>query len=104
MFLAMFTTQLPLLFVSIVGAVFVLTRWTRVPVAAAWALSGLILSIIICIGMPLVQTLVQTWAMQDMPGRAATLSAVGILWSLGRAISYGLLLVAVFAGRREGSP
>jgi hypothetical protein len=101
MLLSMLTMQLPLLAVCLVALVVILVKWKEAPRGALWAFLGFCLALILCTVMPIVQSVVQRWVMQhdDVAHRAPILSGLSILWSLLRAASYALLLVAVFAGR-----
>jgi hypothetical protein len=94
-------TQLPILVVAVVGIVFSLMKRRQAPQAALWAILGFGLTLALCIFVPTVQTIIQLWVMEgDSPAqRASVFAGLGILWSLLRAISYLLLLVAVFVGR-----
>ena len=101
-----FALQLPILLVSLVAVVIILVRWRQAPGAAIWALLGFGLALILCMLIPVVQTTVQSWALQntDVAHRASLFSSLAILWSVLRAISYALLLVAVVAGRSAPQP
>jgi hypothetical protein len=105
MFFSSFATQLPILLVCLAACVIVLVRWKDAPRASLWALLGFGLSLGLCIVVPVVQTSVQTWMIRsgDAPSRTSVFAALALLWSVLRAVSYALLLVAVFAGR-SGSP
>jgi len=102
----MFVTQLPMLLVCLVGCVVVVVKWQQGSRGSIWALLGFGLALILCVLIPVVQTGVQHWVMQNsemVSQRAAVLMSVSIFWSLMRAVSYALLLVAVFAGRSTSS-
>ncbi len=103
MLLSSFAMQIPILLVCLVAGVIILVRWKQTARGAVWALLGFGLAFILCILIPIVQTSVQSWVMQsgdiDFAHRASVLSGLSILWSVLRAISYALLLVAVIAGR-----
>jgi hypothetical protein len=67
-----------------------------------WALLGFGLATILCFAMPLAQVGLQKWMTQSggtVAERAPVFAALGFLWSVLRAVTYALLLVAVFAGR-----
>lgn len=100
-FLSMFLTQLPVLLVCLVAAVVVVVKWKQAGSGSIWALCGFGLAVFLGLAVPVVQTLVHFWMMQggNFPSRAPILSALGILWSVLRAATYVLLLLAVFAGR-----
>jgi len=106
MFFTMLLTQLPVLIVCLVAGAVVLGKWKQGAQGSIWALCGFDLAALLCIAVPAVQTAVQNWMMQgNNPAlRGSILSALGILWSLLRATTYVLLLVAIFAGRSHPIP
>ena len=102
MLVSTFAMQLPSLLVCLAACVVVVVKWQQGSRGSIWALLGFGLALIICVAIPIVQSVVQPWIMQSsetMSQRAAILSSLSVLWSLLRAVTYGLLLVAVFAGR-----
>jgi hypothetical protein len=101
MLLSALATQLPVFVVCIVASVVVLVRWKEGARGSIWALLGFGLALTLCIVVPVVQTSVQHWIMEsgDAARRASVFTGLSILWSLLRAATYALLLVAVFAGR-----
>jgi hypothetical protein len=101
MLLSTLATQLPVLVVCMVASVVVLVRWKEGSRGSLWALLGFGLALMLCIVVPVVQTTVQRWVMQsgDVARRASVFTGLSILWSVLRASTYALLLVAVFAGR-----
>jgi hypothetical protein len=106
MLLSMLVVQLPTLFVCFVAGVVILGRWKHAPKGAMWALLGFGLTVILCIVIPVAQTGVQEWMTRNggtMSERASVLAGLGFLWSVLRAVTYALLLVAVFAGRSTPS-
>lgn len=99
---SLFAAQLPILIVSLFGCVVVMARKNELSAAASWALMGFGLSIVLCVVIPLVQVLVQNWALTsggNMAQRASIFTVLAVVWSLLRAVSYGLLLAAILAGR-----
>ncbi|WP_395739248.1 hypothetical protein [Prosthecobacter sp.] len=106
--LASLLTQLPILLVSLVAVIMVVTRWNELPKASMWALLGFGLTLLLCIVIPVVQNSVQHWAIENRDlshdQRASIFTGLSILWSVLRAVSYALLLAAVFAGRRAPQP
>jgi hypothetical protein len=67
-----------------------------------WALLGFGLTTILCFAIPVAQAGVQEWMKQSgwpMAERTSVFAGLGFLWSVLRAVTYALLLVAVFAGR-----
>jgi hypothetical protein len=101
MFLSMFMTQLPVLVVCLLAGTVVLMKWKQGAQGSIWALCGFGLAVFLCVAVPIVQTAVQHWVTQgdNLAQRASIFGALGIFWSLLRAATYLLLLVAVFAGR-----
>jgi hypothetical protein len=102
MLLSLFATQLPTLIVCFVAGVVILGRWKEASKGAIWALFGFGLATILCFAVPVTQFGVQEWMTQShapIAERTTVFAGLGFLWSVLRAVSYGLLLVAVFAGR-----
>ena len=99
---SMFAAQLPILIVSLLGCVVVMARKNELGGASFWALLGFGLSILLCILIPAVQTVVQKWAVESggsIAQRASVFTMLAIAWSILRALTYALLLMAVVAGR-----
>jgi len=102
MLASMFAVQLPTLLVCFVAGVVILGRWKEASKGAIWALLGFGLATILCIAIPVAQAGVQEWIKQSSwstAERASVFAGLGFLWSVLRAVTYALLLVAVFAGR-----
>ena len=101
-----FAMQLPTLLVCLVAGVVILVKWKQASRGSIWALLGFGLALILCILIPVVQTSVQSWVMQSssVTGRANAFAGLQFLWSVLRAVTYALLLVAVFAGRSVPQP
>lgn len=102
MLASMFAIQLPTLLVCFVAGVVILARWKEASKGAMWALLGFGLATILCIAVPVTQVGVQEWMKQSgwtTSDRASVFAGLGFLWSVLRAVTYALLLVAVFAGR-----
>ena len=102
MLLSMFATQLPTLLVCFVAGVVILGKWKEGSSGSKWALMGFGLTLILCFAIPIGQTAVRTWAIRSgvaMAERTSVLAGLGFLWSVLRAVTYALLLAAVFAGR-----
>jgi uncharacterized Tic20 family protein len=103
--LSLFVAQLPILIVSVLGCMVVGARRDEFAGAASWALMGFGLSVVLSIVIPLAQMLVQKWAMEgggSMAQRASIFTMLAVVWSVLRAASYGLLLMALVA-RRTGN-
>jgi hypothetical protein len=100
--LSTFTAQVPVLVVSLAAVLVILFRWQQAPRGSLWALLAFGLSLVLCLVIPIGQTGVQSWAIQSsvpMATRASIFAGMGVVWSVLRAITYVLLLVAVYAGR-----
>jgi hypothetical protein len=106
MWFSSFAMQFPVMLVSLVAIVIILAKWRQAGGGAIWALLGFGVALILCIVVPLVQTIVQSWVIQngDMAHRVSVLSNLAILWSVLRAVSYALLLVAIIGGRPAPQP
>lgn len=107
MLLTMFVAQLPILLVSLVGCIVTWGRWNETQSrAAGWALLGFGIALVLCVFMPVGQTLVQNWVVGGhlVAQRAWAFTVAGLFWSIVRAVSYACLLMAVLAGaqRSEG--
>jgi len=100
--LSLFVAQLPILIVSLLGCLVIMTRTNDLAGAASWALMGFGLSLVLCIAIPIGQTIIQKWAMEggiSLTQRATMFTILGLVWSTLRAASYALLLMAVITGR-----
>jgi hypothetical protein len=104
MLLSTLAVQLPVLLACLAGCVVVIVKWRDGSSGSLWALLGFSLGFLLCLVVPVVQTAVQRWVMENseaMQTRAAVLSGLSFFWSFLRAATYALLLVAVFAGRSQ---
>ena len=100
--LSLLAAQVPILLVSLLGCIMMMGRWNEGSAGAGWALSGFGLSLALCVLIPVVQTIVQKWAIEgghSIGQRASVFTALAVVWSVLRAGSYALLLMAVLAGR-----
>lgn len=105
--LTLFVGQLPILLVSLVGCLMMVGGWNEGSRAAGWALFGFGLSLALCVLMPIGQALVQSWVIgngQSMVQRAWVFTALGFLWSVLRAASYALLLMALHVRQTTPAP
>jgi hypothetical protein len=95
-------SQLPVFFVALVGAFVTISRWKEAPSAGIWSLLGFGIAALLCILVPAGQMGLRYWLIQNH-GHSSQLplafTALAIFWSVLRAASYVLLLVAIFAGR-----
>jgi len=105
--LSTFVTQLPTLLVCFVAGVVILGKWKEGSKGSLWALLGFGLAAFLCFAIPVAQTVVQDWNIHR--GHTAiesgyVIAGISIVWSVLRAVSYALLLIAVFAGRPTSPP
>jgi hypothetical protein len=106
MWLPLFVTQLPTLLVCFAAGVVILAQWKQASKGAIWALLGFGLTTMLCFAIPVAQVVVQEWMKQSggtIVERASVFAGLGFVWSALRAVTYALLLVAVFAGRSLSS-
>lgn len=106
MLIPMFAAQLPVLLVCAIAGVVILINWSKGSSGSIWALLGFGIAGILCFAIPILQMGVQSWIMHSghVADRMYALAAISIFWSGLRAVSYVLLLVAVFAGRPASRP
>ena len=105
--LSMFTIQLPTLLVCFVAIVVILGRWKESSKGSMWALLGFALAAVLCFAVPVAQTVVQDWVSHSghttIEG-ASVMAGISMVWSVLRAVTYALLLMALFAGRSTAPP
>jgi len=107
LFLSMFAIQAPTLLVCFAAGIVILARWNECSKASVWALFGFGLTAVLCFAVPVAQTAVQEWARQSghtMIEGASLMAGISMVWSVLRAVTYILLLIAVFAGRSTSPP
>ena len=100
--LSMFTIQVPTLLVCFVAIVVILGRWKENSKGSMWALLGFGLAAVLCFAVPVAQTVVQDWVSHSghtTIESASVMAGISMVWSVLRAVTYALLLMAVFAGR-----
>ncbi|HEY7001273.1 MAG TPA: hypothetical protein VH330_05995 [Candidatus Udaeobacter sp.] len=105
--LSMFAIQLPTLLVCFVAGVVILGRWKQGSKGSIWALLGFGLAAVLCLAVPVAQTALQQWvrhAGHTSVENASIMAGVSFVWSVLRAVTYALLLIAVFAGRSSSPP
>jgi hypothetical protein len=105
--LSMFALQLPTLLVCLVAGVVILGRWKDGSKGSMSALLGFGLAAVLCFAVPVAQTAVQDWFSHGghtMIENASVMAGISIVWSVLRAVTYALLLIAVFAGRSTSPP
>ena len=102
-FVSMFAVYLPRLIICLVACVVILAKWREARSGALWALLGFGLALILCFVMPVGQTVLQHWVLQngDRANRMWAFSAFGMIGSVSQAVIYAFLLVAIFAGRSK---
>jgi hypothetical protein len=100
-FLSMFLMQLPALIVCLVACIIILTKRGAASRTSSWALLGFGSVLILCIVMPVVQTILQSWVFQSgqRADRMWAFTTVSIVGSVLDAATYVFLLLAVLAGR-----
>ena len=105
--LSTFAIQVPTLLVCLVAGVVILGKWKEGSNGSLWALLGFGLAALLCFAVPVAQTGVQDWIIHSghtaIEG-ASVMAGISIVWSVLRAVSYALLLIAVFAGRPTSPP
>ena len=105
--LSTFAIQLPTLLVCFVAGVVILGKWKEGSKGSLWALLGFGLAALLCFAVPVAQTAVQAWIIRSghtAIESASVMASISILWSILRAVSYALLLIAVFAVRQTSPP
>ena len=105
--LSMFAIQLPTLLVCFVAGVVILGRWKQGSKGSIWALFGFGLAAVLCFVVPVAQTAVRDWIRHGghtTVETASVMAGISIVWSVLRAVTYALLLIAVFAGRSTSPP
>ena len=93
--------NVPTLLVCLVTGVVILGRWREGSNASLWAALGFGLVLVLCFVMPLAQTMIQQWVLEEgqRASRMWAFTAFGIVGSVLRAVIYALLLAAIYAGR-----
>ena len=102
-----FAVQLPVVVVCLAAGLITLNKWSQAPSAARWALLGFGLALLMTLIVPITQAAVgRVLIHSDQSPQTINLvfSGLGFFWSLLRATTYLLLLVAVFAGRPKFTP
>jgi hypothetical protein len=104
-FLTSLAMNVPTLLVCLVAGVVILGRWREGSSASFFAALGFGLVLVLCFVLPLGQTMIQQWVFQDgqRASRMWAFTAFGIVGSVLRAVSYALLLAAIYAGRPKAA-
>src|SRR5450432_1250349 len=102
-FLSMFAVYLPRVIICLLACIVILAKWRDAPRGALWALLGFGLALVLCFVMPVGQSIIQHWVLQDgdRASRMWAFSAFGMIGSILQAVIYVFLLVAIFAGRSK---
>jgi xanthosine utilization system XapX-like protein len=93
--LTMYLSFLPSILLCVVGIILAIVFWSRCPAACAMTLIGLILILLLNLAQPILQRLL----FEGGPERDL-ISAFFMLMGLLRTGGFGLVLAAVFMGRR----
>ena len=94
--------QIPVLLVCLVSILVAFVFWRRSPAASICALLGFGIALFLCILIPISQGMVMQMTKESgLEARATANIALGLVWSILRAISYILLLVGVYTGRKS---
>lgn len=103
LFLQMVCGQLPTFIICVVACILILAKWKQAFPASLWALMGFGLALALSVVMPVVQATLHNWAVLNglRTDRMWVLSVFSFVWSVLHAITYVLLLIAVFAGRAK---
>ena len=99
--------QLPVLLVSLAACLVVLLKWKQGPACSVWALLGFGLALLLCLLVPTGETFAQRWLIESHDTAAQVgwaMTRVSFLWSFLHAVTYALLLGAVYVGRRTPPP
>jgi hypothetical protein len=101
LFLTSLAMNVPTLLVCLVAGVVILGRWREGSNASVWAAVGFGLVLVLCFVMPLAQTMIQQWVLEEgqRASRMWAFTAFGIVGSVLHAVIYALLLGAIYAGR-----
>ena len=96
-----FAVYLPRIIICLVACVVIVAKWRDARGGAIWALLGFGLALILCFVMPVGQTVLQHWVLQDgdRAARMWAFSALGVVGSVLQCFIYLFLLVAIYAGR-----
>lgn len=98
--------QTPILLVILAGIVITFSRWNDAPSAALYSLIGFGIAFVLCFAIPAGQPMVRQYVQASSGDRAQIsqlLVLLGMLWGVLRAVSYGFILAAIFAGRPRKS-
>jgi len=97
--------QLPIIIVALVACIVTVMNWQQSPSASMFSLIGFGLMLALCFIIPIGQIIAQ-WKLNPTAVSSSAsawyiYTGLGFLWAILRAVSYGFLLAAVYAGRPE---
>jgi len=100
-FITSLMTQLPILVVGVLGLIAILSQRKRIGNASHWAIMGILLAMVVSVLPILCQDEISKHFLFGAPPEQqfAVMAYFAVVWSILRAISYVLLLVAFFVGR-----
>jgi hypothetical protein len=103
LFLSLLAASVPTIIVCLIAGIVIMARWRDVGGAAPYALLSFGLLFVLCFVIPLGQTLLQHWVLEDgqRASRMWAFTAFGFANSALHALIYVLLLLAIFAGRSK---
>jgi hypothetical protein len=101
LFLSMLLMQAPTMLVCLAACLVILARGKLSSQSSLWALLGFGSVLLLCMVIPLVQSLLQGWVSQGgyRAERMWVLSTFSFIWSVLHATTYVFLLLAILAGR-----
>src|SRR4051812_45066606 len=99
MLMSSIASQVPVMIVCLIACAVIVVKWREASSGSIWALLGFIVVLLLCLTIPITQYVQYSLIKSQGIGQSAPIIAsLAIVWSLLRALSYGLLLVAIFAG------
>ena len=103
LFLTSVAMNAPVVLVCFVAGVVILGRWRQGSSGSVFAALGFGLVLVLCFVIPLGQTMIEQWVWENgqRESRMWAFTAFGIVASVLRAVTYALLLAAIYAGRRK---
>jgi uncharacterized membrane protein YhaH (DUF805 family) len=100
MLMSSLASQVAVVIVCLIGCAVTVVKWREAGRGSVWALLGFVVALMLCLTIPITQAVQYSLIKNHGVAQSARLVAgLAFIWSLLRALSYALLLVAVFAGR-----
>ena len=97
-------SQVPVIIVCLIACVVIVVKWRDGSRGSVWALLGFVVALILCLTIPITQSVQYSLIKsQGLAQSAPLVAGLAFLWSVLRAASYALLLIAVFAGRANAA-